>query len=126
MILIVSSLGAKSQTTDTLCFPVTVIQKILIDAKQKKYADSLVLVLRSDISILNSKIQALEIKDSTNKEINSTYQAMVGTMKEQRTILEGQITRLNSELSKQKRKTKLTAIGGLLLTGIVTSLFIFK
>lgn len=126
MILIVSSLELKSQTTDTLCFPVSVIQKILIDAKQKKYVDSLNLLLRGDVSILNQKIASLEIKDSTNNEINSTYQAMIGSMKEQRLVFEGQITHLNKEVKKWKRKTKWTAVGGLVLTGIVTSLFIFK
>lgn len=129
MILILltgKSYVSQSQTTDTLCFPVPVIQKILIDAKQKKYADSLVIVYRSDINILGGKIQALEIKDSTNNQINSTYQAMIGTMKEQRGILEGQITTLTKQLRKQKNKTKLTAISGLLLTGIVTGLFLFK
>lgn len=120
------SYESKSQTTDTLCFPVPVIQKLLIDAKQKKYADSLVLVYRSDINILSGKIQALEIKDSTNKEINSTYQAMIGTMKDQRVILENQITYLNKEVKKWKRKNTWTAVGGLVLTGIVTGLFIFK
>jgi hypothetical protein len=126
MPLIGSSLGARSQTTDTLCFPVPVIQKLLIDAKQKKYADSLVLVYRSDINILSRKVEALEIKDSTNTQINSTYQAMIGTMKDQRTVLEGQIITLNKQIRKQRTATKLTAISGLLLTGLVTGLFIFK
>jgi hypothetical protein len=97
---------------------------LLIAAKQKDYADSLVNLYRSDINILSGKVQALEIKDSTNKEINSTYQAMVGTMKEQRTVLEGQITVLNKQLRKQKTATKLTAISGLLLTGLVSFLIL--
>lgn len=109
----------RSQTTDTLCFPVPVIKKLLIDAKQKRYADSLVTVYRSDISILNRKINALEVKDSVNREINNTYQAMIGTMKTETTILTGQ-------LKKQKRKTRWTAVSGIVLTGIVTGLFIFK
>jgi hypothetical protein len=109
-----------------LCFKVSEIQNVLIAAKQKKYADSLVSVYRSDLSFLNQKIQALETKDSTNKEINSTYQNMIGTMNQQRTILEGQITYLNKEVKKYKRKTKLASIGGLALTAIVAGLFIFK
>jgi hypothetical protein len=126
VILTVSSYGARCQATDTLCFPVTVVQKLLIDAKQKRYADSLVSLYRNDITILSKKVDALEIKDSTNKEINSTYQAMMGTMKEQRTVLEGQITYLNRELKRQKTKTTLTAIGGIALSAIITGLFIFK
>lgn len=126
MILIGSSLETRCQTTDTLCFPISTVQKLLIDAKQKKYADSLVNVYRSDISILNQTVAALETKDSTNKEINSTYQNMIGTMNQQRTILEGQITYLNKEVTRWKRKTKFAAISGIVLTGIVTGLFVFK
>jgi hypothetical protein len=99
---------------------------LLIAAKQKDYADSLVSLYRNDINILSGKVAALEIKDSTNKEINSTYQAMMGTMKEQRTVLEGQITYLNRELKRQKTKTTLTAIGGIALSAIITGLFLFK
>jgi hypothetical protein len=126
LILKIPYAGQSQNTNDTLCFKVSEIQNVLIAAKQKKYADSLVSVYRSDISFLNQKIQALETKDSTNKEINSTYQNMIGTMNQQRTILEGQITYLNKEVTKWKRKTKFAAISGIVLTGIVTSLFIFK
>lgn len=126
MLWIGSSFAGKCQSTDTLCFPVPTIQKLLIDAKQKRYADSLVLIYRSDINILNQKISALQIKDSTGREINKTYESMIQTMKDQRTILENQITYLNKEVLKWKRKTRWTAIAGVLTTAIVTGLFIFK
>jgi hypothetical protein len=126
VILTVSSYGARCQATDTLCFPVSTVQKLLIDAKQKRYADSLVNLYRSDINILSGKVAALEIKDSTNKEINSTYQAMMGTMKEERAVFVGQINSLSKENKKLKGKIKLTAFGGLALTGLVTGLLIFK
>lgn len=109
---IVSSFAARSQTTDTLCFPVPVIQKLLIDAKQKKLADSLNGVYRSDISILQSKIDLLKEKDSNHLQIESIYQ--------------GQVTALQKEVSKWKRKNKWTALSGIVLTAIVTGLFIFK
>lgn len=121
------SLEGKCQSSnDTLCFKISEVKNLLIAAKQKKYADSLVLVYRSDVNILSQKVAALEIKDSTNKEINNTYQAMVGTMKDQRVILENQITYLNKEVKKQKRKTTLTAISGILLTSLTAFLFLTK
>jgi hypothetical protein len=128
-ILAIHSLIANCQSTTTdsiLCKPVRIYKNLLIAAKQKDYADSLVSLYRNDITILSKKVDALEIKDSTNKEINSTYQAMIGTMKEQRTVLEVQITYLNRELKRQKTKTTLTAIGGIALSAIITGLFIFK
>lgn len=111
--------GQSQSSSDTICFKVSEIQNVLIAAKQKKYADSLAFIYRSDISILSQKVAALEVKDSANREIANTYKNMVGTMEAKTTILENQ-------LKKQKRKTRWTAIGGLVLTGIVTSLFIFK
>lgn len=125
-VLISQASETRSQTlSDTICFKIGEVQNLLIAAKQKKYADSLVTVYRSDISILNQKVAAFEIKDSTNKQINSTYQAMVQTMKDQRGILEGQINYLNKELRMQRTKTKLTAFGGIALSAIVAGLFIF-
>ena len=125
-IWIVSSCEGKSQTSDTLCFDRAVIQKLLIAGKQKQAQDTLIGILRSDISILQQTIRAYQVKDSTNKEIVSTYQAMTQTMKDQRTVFENEITKLNREVRKWKNKTRWTAIGGVVLTGLVTSLFIFK
>src|SRR5690348_15072903 len=119
VIFLVSSLETKSQTTDTLCFPVPVIQKVLIAAKQKQVQDTLINILRSDISELTSIRVQFEGKDSTNKLI-------IGAMEEQKKVLEGQITSLNKELKKQKRKTKWTAIGGIVLSAATAFLFIIK
>lgn len=121
-----SNCVGKSQTTDTLCFPIQTVKKLLIDAKQKKYADSLVFVYRSDINILSGKVQALEVKDSVNREINSTYKNLINTMETKTTILGNQIEYLNKELKKQKRKTTFAAIGGIALTALVSFLLITK
>lgn len=117
MILTVSNYGAKSQTTDTLCFPVPVIQKVLIAAKQKQVQDTLINLLRSDIIILQQQADAWQAKDSTNKAIIQTYVNMTGTMQQQRVLLE-------KEVKKWKRKTTWTAIGGILLTGATAYLLI--
>jgi hypothetical protein len=121
-----SRLESKCQSTDTLCIPTYQVKKLLIAAKQKDAADSLVSIYRSDISILSQKVSALEAKDSVNREISSTHLSMIATLNEEKGILQNQVSVLTRDLRKQKVKTKLTAIGGLVLTGIVTSLFIFK
>lgn len=119
---------ARSQTTDTICFPVDVAQKVLIAAKQKKVLDSLVVSLNADIRSYEIIVRELQAKDSVNKEIVSTYIAMVGTMKEQRKILEDQIATLNKEVKKWKRKERWTAIAGAVATvgGVITTIFILK
>lgn len=106
-----SSFAGKCQTTDTLCFPVPTIQKLLSDAKQKKALDTLNALLRSDINILSGKINLLEEKDRNHLAIESAYQS--------------QVTILTSEVKKWKRKTTWTAIGGIALTTI-TALLILK
>jgi hypothetical protein len=88
------------------------IQKVLIAAKQKKALDSLVIVYRSDINILQGKINLLEEKDRNSIQIATAYQSQVDI--------------LNKEVKKWKRKTRWTAVGGVLLTGLVTTLFIIK
>lgn len=123
---IVSSFAGRSQAIDTLCFPVSQVQKVLIDAKQKRLADSLNVILRSDISILQRQIGVYQAKDSMSQEVNRTYQSMVSTMTQQRGILEGQIGKLEKDLSKANRRTKWAAFGGLALSGIVTFLFLTK
>ena len=119
MILTASNLETRSQTTDTLCFPVPVIQKVLIAAKQKQSQDTLISVLRSDISILEQMKSTLMAKDTTNQQIIISYKSQVGNLEQQKIILE-------KDLKKQKTKTKLAAIGGLLLTGATAALFILK
>jgi type II secretory pathway component PulF len=105
LILLKISLGAKSQIsqTDTLCFPVPVIQKVLIAANQKRMVDSLNVLLRSDINILTGKVNLLEEKDRNHLAIEKAY--------------EGQIVVLNKEVRRWKNRTRLAAIGGLLLAG---------
>jgi hypothetical protein len=125
-ILIVINLETRSQISanDTLCFRVIDIQNVLIAAKQKKVADSLVILLRSDISILSQKITALELKDSVNKEIDLTRLSQIQVMKDQRKILEDQIVLLNKEIKKWKRKQRWTAIGG--IVAVAATIFITK
>lgn len=111
-LLIGRSYATHSQTTDTLCLPIPVAQKVLIDAKQKRVLDTLVTVLRSDINILQGKINLLEEKDRNHLAIETAYQ--------------GQVNVLTKEVRKWKRKTTLAAIGGIALTGITTFLFLTK
>jgi hypothetical protein len=119
---------SKSQSTDTMCFPVPVIQKVLIAAQQKKVLDSLVVVLNSDIRSYEIAVKELQIKDSTNKEIIATYENIIKAKDEQRKILEGEIVSLNKQIKKWKRKTRLTAIAGVLTTigGIVVTAIVLK
>lgn len=116
---IIISSGTKSQTTDTLCFPRPILEKVLIAAKQKKVQDTLINILRSDISILEQMKSTLMQKDTTNQQIIISYRSQVGNLEQQKIVLQ-------KEVKKWKRKTTWTALSGLVLTGLVTFLFVSK
>lgn len=123
-----SSYVGSGQSIDTICIPFDVAQKVLIAAKQKKVLDSLVVSLNADIKSYETIVKELTAKDSVNTEIVKAYQAMIETMKQQRSILENQITVLNKEIKKWKRKQKWTAIAGVVSTvgAVVATVFIMK
>jgi hypothetical protein len=104
--------SSQNTTTDTLCAPTRVWRNLLTIAKQKEVQDSLVGVYRSDIDILQGKVNLLEEKDRNSTQIASAYQSQVDI--------------LNKEVKKWKRKTRWAGIGGIVLTGLVTTLFIIK
>lgn len=119
---------AQSKNSDTLCFSVETVQKLLIAGKQKKALDSLVVSLNADIASYQTIIREEQAKDSVNTEIVKTYVSMISVKDEQRKILEGQINSLNKEVKKWKRKTRWTGIAGILATvgGIVATVFVLK
>lgn len=119
MISLVSNCALRSQTTDTLCFPVPVIQKVLIAAKQKQSQDTLIGVLRSDISILEQMKRTLMAKDTTNQQIILSYHSQVANLEQQKVVLQ-------KEVRKWKRKTTWTAIGGLVLTAATAFILLTK
>lgn len=105
LLLIVCTLPAFAQVNpnDTLCFKISQVQKLLIDAKQKKLSDSLIVVLRSDIAALNIIVSELESKDSVNKQIIQVYRDQVSAMQK--------------EVKKWKRRTRWTAVAGAVAVG---------
>lgn len=120
--------AGKSQSTDTLCFDVPTIQKVLIAAKQKKVLDSLVVSLNQDIKSYEIAVRELQQKDSVNKEIVNGYLAIIKTKDEQRKVLEDQIMVLNKEIKKWKRKQRWAAVAGVIGTvgGVVATVFVLK
>jgi predicted nucleic acid-binding protein len=93
----------------------------LIDAKQGK-------VLKEQVSILNERIAILEELTKELKKKDSltviSYEKQIKEMKDQRKILETGLDTLNKALRKQRRKTKWTAIAGIVSTA--GAIFLFK
>ena len=109
------------------------MQNLLIAAKQKKAADSIVTDLRVRISLLTDKINAYEKiakdflgKDTLNADIKILFESKVETMKDQRTILEQTVKDFKKEIRRWKRKVRWTAVGGIVVAGGLTYLYIIK
>ena len=120
MVTLSLSYGAKSQTTDTICLPMAQAQKLLTAAKQRDVLQEKINLMGSDVTILNNRITELQgaisdfkAKDDGFNQIVNTYTSEIQIMQEQRAILEKQITDLNSEIKKLKRKNFWTSVGGI-------------
>lgn len=115
-----------STTTDTLCFPVQVVKKVLIAAEQKKILDSQVIVLNQRIAEKDSIVSLLKSKDDTNKQVIQTYEDEIKVMKDQRVIFEGQIKQNEKVIRKLKRKVFWTSVFGITATGATVFLLLTK
>jgi hypothetical protein len=106
------SYAGKSQTlnpNDTLCFKVQEIQNLLAAAKQKKYSDSLVAVLRENIAAYQAMADEYVNKYEVDEKIIAAYKE--------------QIKGLEKEIKKWKRKTRWTAIVG--AAAVAGTIFVF-
>jgi hypothetical protein len=131
MILITVPFSGRSQNTD--CPTDAQLRKILTDARQKPILEERIGYLNDDINILNQRItekesiiRDLKSKDSTSSDIIRTYEREIGTMKEQRKILEDQAKDFAKQLKREKRKRFWTAAGGVAGVGIMAYLYITK
>jgi hypothetical protein len=122
-IFLTMSCAGQSITTDTLCFPVSVIKKVLIAAEQKKVLDSQVIILNERIANFQLVIATLNAKDSATV---AKYEAEIKVMKDQRVVFEEQIKNYDKLLKREKRKRILTTVGGVLSTCLGLFLYLSK
>lgn len=118
-LLCLITVSAKSQP-DTLCFPVPVIQKVLIAAEQKKVLEERVLILNERITGFEQMITVYKDRDSVTV---SSYEAQIKVMREQRVIWEAQISNLNKQLKREKRKRFWLGVG--MVTSIAGGTFLY-
>lgn len=118
-----SSFAGLCQNTDTLCFPVPVIRKVLIAASQKKIADSLLSIAEKQVTELNGQIKLLNEKDS---ELKTMYDNQLDILRQEITLYKDQIIGYERLVKKERRKRRLATFGGILTTGVMAYLFIIK
>lgn len=124
--MIGTALGLRSQTTDTICFPVAIAKKVLAAAEQKKVLEQQVNVLNLRIVEKDSIISLLKFKDETNTQLIQTYEDELKVIKEQRSLFEKQIKENEKQIRKLKRKVFWTSAAGVAGIGIMAYLLITK
>lgn len=114
----------RSQTSsDTLCFPVPTIRKVLIAASQKRVADSLLLIAEKQIAQLQNTISLLGEKDAEQKAM---FDNQLDLLRQEITLYKDQIAGYERLVRKERRKRRLATAGGILTTGLMAYLFITK
>lgn len=121
------------RTGDTICVDREKFVRMLTKAEQAKAFESqrdLLLMgndtLKARISIKDMQIINLNGQISDYKNIISSKDAIISTQAEQRKIFEANVAALQKEIKRQTRAKRLTAIAGLLTTGIATYFLITK
>ena len=127
------SFAGNSQATDTICVPVAQLKKVLIDAKQKPILLERIDLLTADVKLLNSRIvvkdsiiNLMERDELASQEIIATLREEKKLMQEQRKVFEDQLNAYEKLLRKERRKRRWTAVGGIMLTGAATYLYLTK
>ncbi len=108
---------------DTMCFPVAVIQKVLIAAEQKKVLDQQVTILNERITVLGDIIKNLNDKDV---ETVATYTKQLKLATEQKDLLLAELKLYEKKLRKERRKRWWTAAGGVVSSGALIYLYVTK
>lgn len=98
---------------DTLCFPVSKVQKLLIAAQQK-------VILEDEVKTLNERIteKGRQLASSNTRDSISiaALKSEILILKDQKGIALGEMAALNKQLRKERRKTRLVAFAGAITT----------
>lgn len=127
------SFAGSSQATDTICLPFEQVKKVLVDAKQKPVLLEKIDLLSADIVLLNKRIaikdsiiNLMELSEMSSQEIIKVLKEEKQIMQDQRKVFEGQLSSYEKLLRKERRKRRWTAVGGIMLTGAATYLYLTK
>lgn len=109
------SLGASSQTTDTICLPVSDAKRVLAGALQKKVQDTLLRVYKVRTNLLQSKINYQEMIITDLETINDNHKVIEENLTKQRDLYKVDNEKLTKQLKTAQRTIRITAAVGLLL-----------
>lgn len=115
--------AGQSGRTDTICFPVPVIQKVLVAAEQKKVLEQQLTIVGERVALLKSIIAEMEKKDSVSID---AYNAEINVMNDKIELYKDQMNGYEKLLRREKRKRFFTSMAGILTTAAATFFYITK
>jgi hypothetical protein len=107
---------SKSSDNDSIWVSVKSARNLVIAAQQKAVLEEQVEILNQRIQGKESIIRALHGKDSINQALSVSYQKELQIMREQRGIFETELKAVNKQLKRERRKTRLVALAGIITT----------
>lgn len=115
--------GQQPSTSDTLCFDLPTVRKLVTNSEQGKILKQQVVILNDRIGVLQSQIDKLESKD---EETVKGYEAEIKLLKDEIALHKGQVADMEKIIKRMKRNAFWSKISGGLTTAAALTLFIIK
>ncbi len=113
LLLVLPKIAFGQSPKDTICLPTDNVRALVINAEQAKVLRQQVVILNDRISNLVVQQQALKAKDSVTV---SLYDQQVKAMTDQRALYTDQLKGYEKLLKRQRTKTTITGLLGILAT----------
>lgn len=115
-----SHLEMRSQAIDTICFPISQAKKVYTDALKFRYTDSLLKLTESQLAEKRLQLQLMEDKEG---EVANNHRREIVNLENQVGVLKEQVQGFEKLWKRQKRRAKLYAAGGGIIT--IASIFLY-
>lgn len=122
-----------SATSDTIVLNKEDALKVLAEGLKAKVYKEQIASLQKDkdtllqlIELREQMIQNLTAQGETYKQLISSYQSEIKTLREMRALINGQVASLNKQIKKERRKKRWASFLGIGAAGILATLYILK
>ena len=115
--------GQQPSGSDTLCFDLPTVRKLVTNSEQGKVLKQQVLILNDRIGVLQSQIDNMELRDRATVQ---GYEAQIKLLNDEIAIHKEQVTAMEKIIKRMKRNAFWSKVGGGMTTAAALALFIIK
>ena len=108
-----SSCAAYTQAIDTICLPVVQAKKVYGDALKYRYTDSLLKL--SELQLAEKKEQ-VRLLEEQGAEVSSNHRKEITNLENQVGVLKDQVNGFERMWKRQKKRSKIYAASGVVVT----------